>query len=384
MISTEHRKHPKLARPSLGNFGRQEWAILGAPCNQIQQLAKEVIKHLSDRYRCAYIDAKHLQPEAQPEWPEMLAAGAFIEGTDVEQYQQWVQKGAWNVFQNRNLLNGCDVVLVNGNHHEAAAQVVIIDAAKAASLQRRINQLTNVRLILLTDEKTPVFDFLNHTLPGLQQIPTLPLQDLAGIQRFFDQEMQLARPLINGLVLAGGRSLRMGQDKGAINWHGKPQREYVADLLQPVCNEVFISCRPEQQHDLQGDYPTLPDSFTGLGPFGAILSAFRSQPDRAWLVTACDLPLLDRNTLDFLVEHRSVQKIATTYQSPEDALPEPLITIWEPKSYAVLLSFLAQGYSCPRKVLINAAVQILTAPDPAALQNVNTPEEMEKLKSAHS
>lgn len=205
----------------------------------------------------------------------MLAAGAVMECTDVAQYQEWVQKGTWNVFQNRNILNDCDVVLVNGNHHAAAAQIVIINAAKAASLQRRISQLTNVRLIPLTDEKTPVFDFLSDPLPELQQIPTLPLQDLAGIQRFFDHEMQQAQPQLNGLVLAGGQSLRMGQDKGAINWHGKPQREYVADLLQPVCNEVFISCRPEQQHNLQGDYPTLPDRFTGLGPFGAILSAFR-------------------------------------------------------------------------------------------------------------
>jgi len=57
-----------------------------------------------------------------------------------------------------------------------------------------------------------------------------------------------------------------------------------------------------------------------------------------------------------------------------------LITIWEPKSYPALLSFLAQGYSCPRKVLINSEINLLKAPDPEALTNVNTPEELERVK----
>ncbi len=44
-----------------------------------------------------------------------------------------------------------------------------------------------------------------------------------------------------------------------------------------------------------------------------------------------------------------------------------------------MLSFLAQGYSCPRKVLINADANVLTAPDAAALQNINTPEDFERV-----
>jgi molybdopterin-guanine dinucleotide biosynthesis protein A len=57
-----------------------------------------------------------------------------------------------------------------------------------------------------------------------------------------------------------------------------------------------------------------------------------------------------------------------------------LITIWEPKSYPLLLSFLAQGYSCPRKVLINSDVTLVNALNPDALTNVNTPDEFERIK----
>nr|WP_255710099.1 NTP transferase domain-containing protein [Pontibacter harenae] len=192
--------------------------------------------------------------------------------------------------------------------------------------------------------------------------------------------MQLAKPVLNGLVLAGGKSLRMGQDKGAMNWHGKEQRYFAADLLQKFCTDVFISCRAEQQENIDSNYKTLTDTFTGLGPYGAILSAFREQPEAAWLVVACDLPLLDQPTLQFLTEKRNSSAIATTFKSPHDGFPEPLITIWEPKSYPALLLFLAQGYTCPRKVLINSEINLLQPLNPDALQNVNTPEELERVK----
>nr|WP_255531100.1 NTP transferase domain-containing protein [Pontibacter sp. FD36] len=192
--------------------------------------------------------------------------------------------------------------------------------------------------------------------------------------------MQQVQPKLKGLVLAGGQSLRMGQDKGAMQWHGKEQRYYMADLMREMCQEVYISCRAEQETDLDANYNTLPDTFTGLGPYGAILSAFREDPDAAWLVVACDLPLLDAATLQHLVEKRDTSVNATTYVSPQDGFPEPLIAIWEPKSYPVLLSFLAQGYTCPRKVLRNSEIHLIEAAHADTLRNVNTPEELEQVQ----
>jgi molybdopterin-guanine dinucleotide biosynthesis protein A len=187
-------------------------------------------------------------------------------------------------------------------------------------------------------------------------------------------------PPLNGLVLAGGKSLRMGKDKALIDWHGKAQRYYAADLLKAFCKEVFISCRPEQEKDIDAAYSALPDTFLKMGPYGGILSALRAQRDKAWLIVACDLPLLNQETLAFLVEHRDIHKIATSYQSSYDGLPEPLIAIWEPNSYAVLLDFLGRGINCPRKVLINSDIRLLQPPDPEALMNVNTVEDAEKAK----
>jgi molybdopterin-guanine dinucleotide biosynthesis protein A len=188
-------------------------------------------------------------------------------------------------------------------------------------------------------------------------------------------------PALNGLVLAGGKGKRLGRDKGLIKWQSKEQRYLIADILKAQCEEVFISCRADQRAEILENYRSLPDTFLDLGPYGGILSALRAQPDRAWLVVACDLPLLDADTIQFLIANRNRRTIATTFKSPHDGLPEPLITIWEPESYPVLLSFLAKQYSCPRKVLLNSETTVLQPPNPDALMNVNTPEDAEKAEA---
>jgi molybdenum cofactor guanylyltransferase len=64
------------------------------------------------------------------------------------------------------------------------------------------------------------------------------------------------------------------------------------------------------------------------------------------------------------------------FLNPTSEFPEPLISIWEPKSYQTALSFLGQGISCPRKVLINSDTHLITVSNPTALMNVNTPDEL--------
>lgn len=191
-------------------------------------------------------------------------------------------------------------------------------------------------------------------------------------------EEQNKIPSLNGLVLAGGKSIRMGTAKDQLNWHGKEQRYFAADLLASFCDEVFISCRQDQLENFDTHYNALTDTFLNMGPFGGILSALRSQRDKAWLVVACDLPLLDEKSLRSLIESRNPEKAATTYESPFDGLPEPLISIWEPKSYPLLLNFLGIGNTCPRKVLINSDTLILKPENPEALMNINTPEDAAK------
>jgi molybdopterin-guanine dinucleotide biosynthesis protein A len=378
VISKEHSKHTKLIRPAFGTYHRNEWAIVGAQCIVIKLLADQVINALSASYKCAYVDTTHNDDVVL--MPGRLANGAVLEDTDQINHRQLNYSTEFNSFKLRDTFAEVDLVIANGNHHQCKAQVVIISENKRASLQKRIDQLTNVQMLLLAGDTNDVFDFIKEAIPNWEQLPLYRVNDIENISAFFKKQMQQAKPEINGLVLAGGKSQRMGFDKGVVNWHGTEQRYYMADLLKSLCNNVFISCRADQKNEIDSNYSSLADTFTDLGPYGAILSAFREKPDSAWLVIACDLPLMDKNTLQHLVDNRNLSAVATAYQSPANEFPEPLITIWEPKSYPLLLSFLAQGYSCPRKVLINSDVTLLNALSPEALTNVNTPDELERIK----
>jgi len=372
-MDKHHQKHAKLTRPQLGEFHRNELAILGTTCGNIRTLANKLTQELYAKNKIAFVDADHKAPEAYDD--STLSHGASLEFTDKITYRSLHYKTSFNVFQSRSLFNDQDLVLVNGNHFKADSQIVVIDPVKP--LDQKLEKLTNIQLILLADGVDALPSYLLQHLPAGVAAPILKLNDILAIAGFIDNYLTQRSPQLNGLVLAGGQSQRMRTDKGSLDYFGKSQRLHVHELLSVHCNETYVSYANAQAVNEQEQLPVILDVFTGLGPFGGILSAFQANPNAAWLTVACDLPYLSARTLAYLVEHRNPSKMATCFIDSDNKFPEPLITIWEPRAYPVMLQFLSQGYSCPRKVLINSDVEILQAPAVEDLQNVNYPEECE-------
>lgn len=188
---------------------------------------------------------------------------------------------------------------------------------------------------------------------------------------------------LKGLVLAGGRSSRMGRDKAALEYAGRSQLERAFALLDPLVARCFVSVRADQQADpLRARFPQIVDAAPGLeGPAAGILSALRTDPAAAWLVLACDLPFLDAGTLQHLIARRDPTRIATAFRSSHDGLPEPLCAIYEPAALAALEAFVAGGRNCPRKFLIQSPALLLDQPRAEALDNVNTPTELDEARN---
>jgi molybdopterin-guanine dinucleotide biosynthesis protein A len=188
---------------------------------------------------------------------------------------------------------------------------------------------------------------------------------------------------LHGLILAGGRSTRMGQDKAALKYGDRSQLERAFGLLSPLVARCFVSVRAVPQGDaLRSKFPQIVDDALGLeGPAAGILSALRAHPDAAWLVLACDLPFLDAATLQNLIARRDPARLATSYVSSHDGLPEPLCAIFEPAAGAALQDYLAGGRNCPRKFLIQSDTLLLDQPRTEALDNVNTPTELDDARA---
>jgi molybdopterin-guanine dinucleotide biosynthesis protein A len=182
---------------------------------------------------------------------------------------------------------------------------------------------------------------------------------------------------LRGLVLSGGRSTRMQRDKALLDYAGQTQLERAVALLQQVTNDVRVSVRADQIHDpLRSRFAQVVDGSGVQGPAAGILAAQQADPAAAWLVLACDLPMLDAATLAALVAGRDPSRQATAFRSSHDGLPEPLCAIWEPASGPALLQFVAGGRNCPRKFLLQHDTLLLDQPNPEALDNVNTPDEL--------
>ena len=179
---------------------------------------------------------------------------------------------------------------------------------------------------------------------------------------------------MNCLILIGGKSSRMGTDKGLLNYHGKPQREYLFDLAQKYCSEVYFSCREGQTFSEK----VIIDKYTELGPMSGILSAFEHTKNVAWLVVACDMPLINENAFEMLIKHRNLKKIATTFFNDENNAPDPLFTIYEPKSADLLLEYVMSGNKSPKLFLQNTDIQLIKSENISFLKNINTKEEFDK------
>lgn len=183
---------------------------------------------------------------------------------------------------------------------------------------------------------------------------------------------------ILGLILSGGKSRRMGTDKGALQYHnGMAHREYLAQLIDPFCIQTFISCRSEQ--NIRSAFGLIVDGQKDIGPLAGIVSAFEAYPDSAWLTIACDYPFLDAATIDTLVASRNMDKMATCFFNKERDCPEPLLTIWEPAIFSVLQKNIAERNLSPLKILKSTDIQLVPIPDPNKLINVNDPDQRARI-----
>ncbi|HEY8404120.1 MAG TPA: NTP transferase domain-containing protein [Flavobacteriales bacterium] len=364
-----HQKHGKVIRAKYGKFARAEFAVLGTTCDAVQSFYQELSAQLSG-FKVTYIDADHATSDAR------FSSRMQVKSNGFElQLPQPVSE-----MEQRILLSQTDLAVVNGNHFDASSQIIICNPDKETSLRKRASQLTAVRAIVLHDGQNEVPTYVKELVPQHAELPVFHLRDRDALSSFIRREFLKPVPL-NALILTGGKSTRMGKDKAQIAHHGVPQYQYLAEICKGLDLDTFISCREDQQEQYTASgQKVIVDALNNQGPLGGIISAFMHYPDCAWLVLASDIPLLDKDVLNELIAQRDASKNATAFISAHDGFPEPLIAIWEPKAYMRIMEFMAMGYDCPRKVLINTSTHLISPAEPHKLTNVNTPDELAKLQ----
>ncbi len=186
---------------------------------------------------------------------------------------------------------------------------------------------------------------------------------------------------LHGLLLAGGKSRRMGSDKADLVINGPLSlRDRGLQLLDGVTEATYLSVAQDDERSYNSC--TIRDLRPDAGPLAGLEAAFRNAPESAWLVTACDLPFLTQEVLQQLCESRDPECEATCFTSRFDSQPEPLCAIYEPGAAASLTRALDSGVGCARKFLFSLERRELALIDQAALDNCNRPEDLEEARRA--
>jgi len=367
--------HQKNKKKQSYIFNPYELAFCGFPHSGKTTLITRLIKEFSVRYKVGYIKHDVHGFDMDREGKDTFRAsqsGARMVSIGDREHCAVIQNGKRDMPAHQNLFLENDFVFVEGYKNSPIPKIIFVDEHEKILDDIKEDRFENIVAFSGLEER---YDHLPSDKPYFHR------DDIDGLKLFIENFLKQKTEEIPlyGLVLAGGKSTRMKKDKSLLEYHGKSQTEHCFELLSQTCEKVFVSNREEQsQLSKHQNFPQIHDTFLNIGPLGGILSAMTAYPNAAWLVLACDLPYVTTEALETLIQKRNPFKMVTAYQSTNDALPEPLCAIYEPKSISRLLQFLANGCNCPRKILINSDIEMTTQEGEGAMDNVNNPEEYQQ------
>ncbi len=107
---------------------------------------------------------------------------------------------------------------------------------------------------------------------------------------------------ITGVILAGGKSSRMGTNKSFLRINGEYIIERIAKLTSSLFNNVFISTNTPDEYEFLR-LPTIQDIHHGIGPLAGIHSGLLHSTTEKIFVISCDVPLMNKETISFIVDY---------------------------------------------------------------------------------
>lgn len=191
---------------------------------------------------------------------------------------------------------------------------------------------------------------------------------------------------IKGFVLAGGKSTRMGQDKGLMRLGSTPLLLRAVALLDPFVDEVILLAPPKRYRKL---WPSvIADKWPNQGPLAAVCTGLVHSNAEWNIFLACDIPLVSEAFMGLLI-----RRIRTT---SSDAVVPRVEAEWQPFSAAyqarcreIFVRAFEEGERSIVRLLHKVNVDAITQGDMLTsglshmeLTNVNTPADWERVKEA--
>lgn len=184
-----------------------------------------------------------------------------------------------------------------------------------------------------------------------------------------------------GIILTGGRSTRMGQDKALLAFGGRPLWQIAAGILEPfVGTTIFAGAVPG--FDPPPPYRIVVDDPPGCGPLGGIVTGLAASGSAHNLVLAVDYPFVLEAYIGSLLSHAG-DAMAVCGRS--ERFLEPLVGYYHAGCVPVIRRMLAEGEVRTHKLFEQVPSVILTAeemdavdPERLSHRNLNSPDDLSR------
>ncbi|NMH88747.1 molybdenum cofactor guanylyltransferase [Flavivirga algicola] len=187
---------------------------------------------------------------------------------------------------------------------------------------------------------------------------------------------------ITGIILAGGKSSRMGMDKGFLTLNDKSFVQCSIDAIKPLVSEIII-VSDHSDYDALG-YKRVADTIKDAGPVAGICSGLEASNTNYNLVLSCDIPLIKTEVLEKLIINAHDDFDIVQIESHGKTMP--LIALYKQQCCSLFSNLLKKGERRLRVAVGQCRVKniALHFNDHSTTMNVNTKEELKQLKDAHN
>ena len=176
---------------------------------------------------------------------------------------------------------------------------------------------------------------------------------------------------ITAIVIAGGKSSRMGTNKALIEYGGKRLIEIAIKIIQPYTQNVIISSNSPIPHIT---YPLFTDEYSEIGPISGLYTCLKASKTELNLVIPCDVPHIKANTYRKLLDN-SEGFDAVIPRLPNGKI-EPLVACYKKSVLPVVLGQInLEDYKMVH-LLDKLKVNYIDFEDVKQFKNMNTPNDL--------
>lgn len=186
---------------------------------------------------------------------------------------------------------------------------------------------------------------------------------------------------ITGILLAGGKSRRMGSEKGSLRIGSSLLYQFPLGVLEGLCDEILVStCEGSA---FQVDHQMVCDEVKGIGPLGGIYSCLKQSSTELNLVLSYDMPLVNESLFRLLISEPGEYDIVLPGISEER--PEPLCGLYNKSTASIMEEMISKKEFAVNHLLSRCHSKIVPISEqmecwqPDLFLNINSKEDLKRI-----